>query len=101
MENVHINISKGSDFDGTGSVANGLEDVSSYPRLIEAVMRRGATDEQIKRLVGENILRVWRENEKVAAEIQNGVDSQPVESFWEGRAQPSFEGSLPSLKGFQ
>lgn len=64
-------------------------------------MRRGATDEQIKKLVGENILRVWRENEKVAAEIQNGADSQPVESFWEGRAQPSFEGSLPSLKGFQ
>lgn len=75
--------------------------MSSYPRLIEAVMRRGATDEQIKKLVGENILRVWRENEQVAVEIQNGVDSQPVESFWEGRTQPSFEGSLPILKEYK
>ncbi|KAJ5951090.1 transcriptional regulator family: Fungal Specific TF [Penicillium vulpinum] len=40
----HVGI--GSDFDGTPTVASGIDDVSAYPRLIEAVMRRGATDEQ-------------------------------------------------------
>ncbi|KXG45678.1 Peptidase M19, renal dipeptidase [Penicillium griseofulvum] len=40
----HVGI--GSDFDGTPSVAVGIEDVSAYPKLIEAIMRRGATDDQ-------------------------------------------------------
>jgi membrane dipeptidase len=61
-------------------------------------MRRGATDDQVHKLVGRNILRVWRENEKVAAQVQKMADSRPIESYWEGRAQPTWEGSLPTLK---
>ncbi|EFX05015.1 dipeptidyl aminopeptidase [Grosmannia clavigera kw1407] len=93
----HVGI--GGDFDGTGYVVHGLEDVSKYPRLIEALLRRGATDEQVKKLAGENILRVWRQNEIVSETMKKAM--KPVEAVWEGR-QPSasFEGSalLPRLK---
>lgn len=51
----HVGI--GGDFDGVVEVANGINSVADYPKLIEAVMRRGATDEQVRKLVGENILR--------------------------------------------
>lgn len=51
----HVGI--GGDFDGTVTLANGIHSVADYPKLLEAVMRRGATDEQIRKLVGENILR--------------------------------------------
>ncbi|KAJ5429509.1 Peptidase M19 renal dipeptidase [Penicillium cf. griseofulvum] len=91
----HVGI--GSDFDGTPTVADGIEDVSAYPKLIEAVMRRGATDEQVRKLVGLNILRVWEQNEIVSGEIQGEIDSRPVESYWEGRTQPTWDGPLPSL----
>lgn len=51
----HVGI--GGDFDGTTEIVNGINSVADYPKLIEAVMRRGATDEQVRKLVGENILR--------------------------------------------
>lgn len=51
----HVGI--GGDFDGTTELANGINSVADYPKLIQAVMARGASDEQIKKLVGENILR--------------------------------------------
>lgn len=61
-------------------------------------MRRGASDEQVRKLAGENILRVWRQNEIVSAEMQKWNGEKPVESFWEGRTQPTWDGSLPTLK---
>lgn len=51
----HVGI--GGDFDGTVTLANGISSVADYPKLIAAVMRRGATDEQIKKLIGLNLLR--------------------------------------------
>jgi membrane dipeptidase len=51
----HIGI--GGDFDGTVTLANGISSVADYPKLISAVMKRGATDEQVKKLVGANLLR--------------------------------------------
>lgn len=51
----HIGI--GGDFDGTVTLANGISSVADYPKLIEAVLRRGATDAQVRKLLGENILR--------------------------------------------
>lgn len=46
-------------------------------------MERGATDEQMRQLVGENFLRVWAEVEQRAKEIQS--EEGPVEDEWEGR----------------
>lgn len=51
----HVGI--GGDFDGTATPARGVESVADYPKLIQAVMARGATDEQVRKMVGENILR--------------------------------------------
>lgn len=51
----HVGI--GGDFDGTTAIADGINSVADYPVLIQAVMRRGATDEQVRKLVGGNVLR--------------------------------------------
>ncbi|KAI1373213.1 membrane dipeptidase-domain-containing protein [Hypoxylon crocopeplum] len=78
----HVGI--GSDFSGTPFTPSGLEDVSKYPDLIELLMARGATDDQIRLLVGDNLLRVWESIQRRAQEIQAGGD-KPVEEEWEGR----------------
>lgn len=46
-------------------------------------MQRGATDQQMRQLVGENLLRVWAEVEQKAKEIH--LRQSPVEDEWEGR----------------
>lgn len=74
----------GSDFFGIPLVPVGLEDVSKFPSLIELVMQRGATDEQVRGLVGENILRVWESVEKHAKVIQ-ATGERPVEDEYDER----------------
>ncbi|KAI0017011.1 dipeptidyl aminopeptidase [Xylariomycetidae sp. FL0641] len=88
----HVGI--GGDFDGTVTLANGIESVADYPKLVEAVMRRGATDEQVRKLVGENILRVWHENEHVARTL---ADELPVEEVWEERQWTRWNNPLPIM----
>ena len=58
----------GGDFDGITTVVQGLEDVSTYPRLIAELLRRGWSDEAIGKLTWNNLLRVMRANEKLAAQ---------------------------------
>jgi len=58
----------GSDFDGIMSTPTGLEDVSGYPNIIEELLRRGYGEEEIRKICGENLLRVWAEVERVATE---------------------------------
>ncbi|MEM8556780.1 MAG: dipeptidase [Bacteroidota bacterium] len=60
----------GGDYDGISTVPVGLEDVSTYPALLEELARRGWTAEELRKLVGENALRVWRDAETVAARLQ-------------------------------
>jgi len=60
----------GSDFDGVAAVPVGLDDVAHYPNLIEALLEAGYTEEQIERIVGGNLLRVWAEVERVAEQLQ-------------------------------
>jgi len=64
----HVGI--GGDYDGTDELPEGLEDVSTYPVLVAELLRRGWTDNDVKKLAGENILRVWAENERVAARLR-------------------------------
>ncbi|KAJ3544798.1 hypothetical protein NM208_g2855 [Fusarium decemcellulare] len=73
----------GADFFGMSMVPVGLEDVSKYPSLMEVLMQRGATDEQIRLLAGENILRVWGNIEKRSKEIQ-ATGEKPVEEEYGG-----------------
>lgn len=60
----HIGL--GGDFDGITQVVFGLEDVSTYPDLIAELLRRGYTDDDVKKIAGRNILRVLRRAEQVA-----------------------------------
>jgi membrane dipeptidase len=60
----------GGDFDGISSVVQGLEDVSTYPALIVELLRRGYGDDDVRQLLGDNILRVMRRAEQVAADLQ-------------------------------
>jgi membrane dipeptidase len=64
----HIGL--GGDFDGITSVVQGLEDVSKYPDLTAELLRRGYTDEEVRKILGLNVLRVWRQAEQVAAKLQ-------------------------------
>jgi membrane dipeptidase len=58
----------GSDFDGVGdSLPAGLKDVSGYPNLIRALLERGYDEQDIRKICGENLLRVWAEVERTAA----------------------------------
>jgi membrane dipeptidase len=64
----HVGI--GSDFDGITSTPIGLEDVSTYPALLEELSRRGWSEEDLGKVTGENLLRAWREAETAARRIQ-------------------------------
>lgn len=57
----------GGDFDGVGSLPDGLEGVDAYPRLLAALMRNGWSEADIRKLAGENVLRVMRAVEAAAA----------------------------------
>ena len=62
----HVGI--GSDYDGVGdSLPTDLKDVSSYPSLIQGLLNRGYSDENIIKILGGNFMRVWKANEQYAA----------------------------------
>ncbi len=60
----------GSDFDGITDTPIGLEDVSAYPNLIAELLRRGYGEEDIRKICGENLLRVWSQVEQTARDLQ-------------------------------
>lgn len=63
----------GSDFDGTGGLLPvDLNDVSKYPNLVYELLVRGYSDEEIEKILGGNLLRVWKQVEEVAK--QSRVD---------------------------
>ena len=62
----HVGV--GSDYDGVGdSLPTGLKDVSAYPNLVEGLLRRGYSEADIRKILGENLLRVWQAVEDYAA----------------------------------
>jgi membrane dipeptidase len=57
----------GSDFDGiSGMTPVGMEDVSKYPVLAKGLMEMGYSDQDIRKIMGQNIVRVLRANEQAA-----------------------------------
>jgi membrane dipeptidase len=57
----------GSDFDGVPSLPEGMEDISRLPNITVELMKRGYSDADIKKVLGENFLRVMSSVERVAA----------------------------------
>ena len=61
----HVGI--GSDYDGVGdTLPIGLKDVSTYPKLIQGLLERGYSREDIEKILGGNLIRVWKEVEEYA-----------------------------------
>ncbi|MBT8108612.1 MAG: dipeptidase [Gammaproteobacteria bacterium] len=62
----HVGI--GSDYDGVGdALPTGLKDVASYPNLVTGLLQRGYSEDDIRKILGENLLRVWKAVEDYAA----------------------------------
>jgi membrane dipeptidase len=64
------NVGLGGDYDGNDNWPVGLEDVSKYPYLFAELIRRGWTDEDLKKLASGNILRAMRQAEATAKRLQ-------------------------------
>ena len=63
-------IGVGGDYEGFDGPPEGLEDVSCYPALMAELLRRGYTPDDIKKIAGQNLLRVFRQVEEVSAKLR-------------------------------
>ena len=57
----------GGDFDGIDALPEGITGVDAYPAILAALMQTGWTEADIRKIAGENMLRVMRAVEAVAA----------------------------------
>ncbi|MFO7891142.1 MAG: membrane dipeptidase, partial [bacterium] len=64
----HVGI--GSDFDGGGQL-EGCQDVSDYSKITKELIKRDYTEEEIKKIWGGNLMRVFRKVESVAENMKN------------------------------
>jgi len=65
----HVGI--GSDFDGiSGQLPEGIDSAADLPKITEALMARGYSAEDCRKILGGNLLRVFREVQQVAKELQ-------------------------------
>ena len=60
----------GSDFDGA-DMPDGLEDCSKLPKITEALLRKGYSAGDLRKILGENTLRVMEQAERVSRELQS------------------------------
>lgn len=68
---AHVGL--GSDFDGVSVLPEQLEDVSTYPYLTQGLLDRGFSEEQIRGILGQNLLRVMRNVELAASGEKKNV----------------------------
>lgn len=68
----------GSDYDGVPALPAQLGDVSTYPVITQGLLDRGYTEAEIRKVLGENVLRVFRQVEQVSSKLlqQNQVGNQ-------------------------
>jgi len=72
----HIGI--GGDYDGVSSLPRGLEDVSTYPDLFAELLKRGYSEEDLRKIAGENMLRVLRGVEATAERLRQEREPSEV-----------------------
>jgi membrane dipeptidase len=62
----------GSDFDGvSGATPRGIDSAADLPKITQALLDRGYSPADIKKILGENLLRVFRDVERVSHEMQS------------------------------
>jgi membrane dipeptidase len=60
----------GSDLDGA-DMPDGMEDCSKLPKITEALLRKGYSESDIRKILGENTLRIMEQAERVSRELQS------------------------------
>jgi len=60
----------GSDFDGA-NMPYGMEDATKLPQITEALLRQGYSEDDVRKILGENTLRVMTEVERVSREVNS------------------------------
>ena len=80
----HVGI--GTDYDGMDSTPAGLEDVSKMPHLVAELLRRNVTEQDVVKIVGGNILRVWGQADQIGRELRAKgmlpLEDEEVHSGW-------------------
>jgi len=69
----HVGI--GSDFDGIPSTPLGMEDVSKLPNITYELLKRGYSEKDIRKVLGENFLRAFAEAERVSQAMSKTLSS--------------------------
>jgi membrane dipeptidase len=62
----------GSDFDGVTRLPAQMDDVSHYPYITQELLNRGYKENEIRKVLGENLMRAFREAERVSREMTGG-----------------------------
>lgn len=60
----------GSDFDGTPSMPEGLDSAADLPKITDALLKRGYTAEQIRKILGGNLMRAFKDVEAVSRQLK-------------------------------
>ena len=67
----HVGI--GADFDGANDMPEGARDVSMLPNITYELLRRGYSEKDIRKILGENLLRVFGEVERVSVSMSKSI----------------------------
>ena len=67
----HVGI--GADFDGANDMPEGARDVSMLPNITYELLKRGYSEKDIRKILGENLLRVFGEVEKVSLSMSKSI----------------------------
>jgi membrane dipeptidase len=71
----HIGL--GSDFDGTPSMPEGMDSAADLPKITEGLLKRGYTAAQIRKILGGNLMRVFRQVEQLSKQLRAQRRQQP------------------------
>lgn len=63
----------GADFDGADTMPEGAKDVSMFPNITYELLKRGYSEQDIRKILGENFLRVFAEAERVARKTSRNI----------------------------
>jgi membrane dipeptidase len=67
----HVGI--GADFDGANDMPEGAQDVSMLPNITYELLKRGYSERDIRKILGENLLRAFAEAERVARSMSRSI----------------------------
>src|SRR5215813_5943431 len=70
----HVGI--GADFDGANDMPEGAQDVSMLPNITYELLKRGYSEADIRKILGENLLRVMAQAERVAHKMSRNISGE-------------------------